>query len=86
MKLRGQFHSLAALAPRKELPVSIGKEAGCTPKQSGCSGEEKDSCRESNPSRPARSLVKILTKLPQLYLCPGTNCSVWDNHGFLSHI
>jgi hypothetical protein len=67
MEVSGQLHALAALSPVKEdrYPLDRGL---CGPQnQYWRSSEEKKSpnChrRESNPYRPARSLVSVLTKL-----------------------
>jgi hypothetical protein len=51
-------------SPRHPLDLRLGGP----PSRSGRGGEEKIpcSCRESNPSRLVRSLVTILTELPQL--------------------
>jgi hypothetical protein len=58
------------LAPEKEHPVSIGYERGWAPEPAGMNGmarrKNHSPCQESNIGLPARSLVTILTELPQL--------------------
>jgi hypothetical protein len=59
MEVNGQLHAPTTLLQGKE-PQS----------RSGCGGEEKKipspPFRKSNPGRPARSLVNVLTKLSRL--------------------
>jgi hypothetical protein len=68
MEMSGQLHVPAALPAWKEPPVP--KRLGGPQSQFERGVEEKNSlhcpCRESNPGRPARSLVITLTELSQL--------------------
>jgi hypothetical protein len=54
MEVSGQLHAPAALLPRKEPLVPIGKRLGVLQSRSGRSGEEKISQprQESNPRTP----------------------------------
>jgi hypothetical protein len=63
-----QLPALAALQPGLESPICNGRWLRGPQSRSGHSGgEEKNShhcpCQESNPGRPARSLVSVLTVL-----------------------
>jgi len=53
---------MVSFTPR---PILIGWEAGSAQSRSYCCGEEKNPsfCQESNPGRPACSLVTILRDL-----------------------
>jgi hypothetical protein len=70
MEAFGQLHAPAALPKKKSPQYLMDRKLGGLRKQSGRSGEEKNSfhcpCRESNAGRPAHSLVSILTELPWL--------------------
>jgi hypothetical protein len=62
--VNGQLHAPAAFSPGKEIPIPIDmKLAG------RCAEKEKETLprQESNPGRPARRLVTMLTELPQLF-------------------
>jgi hypothetical protein len=68
MEVSGQLHAPTALPTDKELPMPNEQEARRAQSRSGRGGEEKNArpCRESNTGRLARSLVFILTEVPQL--------------------
>jgi hypothetical protein len=71
MEVSGQLYSLGALFPRKEPSVPIGKEARWAPEPVWTRWQrEKDlsACRGSKSDSPARSLVTILTELPELQI------------------
>jgi len=68
MKACGQLHAPAALPPGKGIVVLTGQEVRVDPKTGlhAVAKEKKNfTCpsRESNPSRPASSLVTTLTEL-----------------------
>jgi hypothetical protein len=62
MEVSGQIHAPAALPLGKEPPVPLDRLGGLQ-NRSGTSGEETNPCiyRESNPGRPSRSVITILT-------------------------
>jgi hypothetical protein len=69
MEVRGQLDVPAALNPGKESTVLLDMRLGGLQSRSGCGGEVKSNhcpCLESNPGRPARSLVTTLPELPWL--------------------
>jgi hypothetical protein len=68
MEVSGQFHAPAALPLGKILWYSLVRWLGGTQSRSESGGEKKkpNSRRESNPGRPARSLVTVLTELSRL--------------------
>jgi hypothetical protein len=75
MEMSGQLHALATLPPGIQPPhtqwigVLVGPQTGLD-----CMEKGQISClyRESNPGRPARSLVVIPTELSRLHKT-GTN-------------
>jgi len=67
MEVSGQLYASAALSLGKDPLVNIRQKDGWVPGsvcRTGESREEKESCRESNASRPAPSITTILTELP----------------------
>jgi hypothetical protein len=62
MEVSGQIRNQTALFPGKEDPRRLGGPQS----RSGRVGEEQNSSRyrETNPGRPAHSLVTILTEVP----------------------
>jgi len=67
MDVIGQLHDPAALTPGKAPPNPLDRRLGGPQIRSG-RGDEKNSCpcRESNPGRPARSLVNVVSELSRL--------------------
>jgi hypothetical protein len=68
MEVSGQIDAQAALPQGKEPQYLMDRRRDGIQSRSGCGGEEKKyltcPCPESNPDRPAHSLVTILTELP----------------------
>jgi len=65
IELISQLHDPAALPAGERAPLLIGKKAGWTPH---ATAKKKNPClyRESNPGRPAPTLVTILSEQPRL--------------------
>jgi hypothetical protein len=66
MEVSGQLHAPAALPQGKSPCCPLDRRLGGPQSRSGRGGEEKNifySCRESNPGRPATSLIIVLTGL-----------------------
>jgi len=61
MEVRVQFHSPSELPPDKEPRYSLHRRLNGSQNRSGRDGKEL----ESNRGRPARSLVTVLTEVPQ---------------------
>jgi hypothetical protein len=69
MEVSGQLHAPATLLPGKKPRHPLDRRLGGSQSRSGRGGEEKNSpfpCKESNPGRPARSVVIVLTELSRL--------------------
>jgi hypothetical protein len=63
MEVSGQLHVLAALPPGKDPLYQMDRSLDEPQGSSGRGGKEENSCpcRESNPGRPARNLVTVLS-------------------------
>jgi len=70
MEVSGQLHSMAALSPGKEPSALIRQEVGWATESVWTRWWSKipAPCRDTNPGRPARSLVTMLTDLSRLSL------------------
>jgi len=71
MEVSGQLHAPAALHPENNSRYSLNRRMVGLQSRSGYGDEERNPCPylESNPGRPGRSLVTILTELPRQGIC-----------------